>query len=84
MTETVGFIRTLQRAGDGGLSLIHIFEALIAQSKKAVPESVQNSGARMLHILEQSGICLLYTSYFLVLSTKNILSYLDSLCKRKF
>ena len=32
-------------------------EALIAQSKKAVPESVQNSGARMLHILEQSGIC---------------------------
>ena len=32
-------------------------EALIAQSKKEVPESVQNSGARMLHILEQSGIC---------------------------
>ena len=31
-------------------------EALITQSKKAVPKSVQDSGARMLHILEHSGI----------------------------
>lgn len=31
-------------------------EALLTQSKKAVPKSVQNSGARMLHILEHSGI----------------------------